>query len=128
MFVLHPRIHSILDYVVVALLFLLPLLLGLPEKPAGFFYAMALALLIVSLCTDYPFSRLKGMPFTTHGVLELIIGVWLLTGPWLYRYTGTLGGDISILLGIALTLMWVLTDHHETETREYHQQMHVHHR
>lgn len=94
MFVLHPRVHGVIDYVIAALLFLLPLILGLPQKPAGFFYAMALVLLIVSLCTDYPFGALKALPFTTHGVLELIVAVWLLIGPWLYRYEWTTGGDL----------------------------------
>lgn len=127
MFPLHARTHGILDYAVVILLFVLPLILGLPQKPAGFFYTMGLALLLVSIFTDYPLGPFKALPFTTHGVLELIIGVWLLIGPWLYRYTDSFGAEISILLGIALTAMWVLTDHHETETREYHVHMHEHH-
>ena len=128
MFPLNARLHGVLDYAVTLLLFVLPFLIGLPEKSAGFFYVMGLSLLVVSLITDYPLGPFKAIPFTTHGVLELIIGVWLIIAPLLYRFNDILASEISLLLGIALTLMWVFTDHHETETREYHMQMHEHHR
>ena len=58
------RIHGMLDFVVVLLFLLGPLLMGLGGSPAAISYTLAVVHLLMTLMTRFPAGRWKTIPFS----------------------------------------------------------------
>ena len=81
------RIHGMLDFIVVAVFLLGPLLVGLGGSPAAISYTLAVVLLLMTLMTRFPAGRWRTIPFFVHGIVELIIGIALLILPSFAGYS-----------------------------------------
>ena len=106
-----PRIHGIIDFLVVLFLIGSPMFFGLNGFVAIFTYALAIVHLILTLLTDFSSGVLKIIPFPLHGVIELIVGIALIIlALTVFKDTGT-GKIFYICFGAAVLLTWLFTDY-----------------
>jgi hypothetical protein len=82
------KLHAVLDYLVGILLIAAPWLFHFSHvMPATVLIAsMGIVTLCYSLLTDYEFSFLPMIPFTTHLVIDFVSGLLLLCAPWLLHF------------------------------------------
>jgi hypothetical protein len=107
---LSPRVHGILDLVVVAIFLVAPLLVGLGGSPAAIAYTLAAVHLVMTLLTDYPAGARKIIPFFVHGIVELVVGVFLLILPSFGGYApGSPARRFYLFMGGAILVVWALT-------------------
>ncbi|HEY6564787.1 MAG TPA: hypothetical protein VIY86_09845 [Pirellulaceae bacterium] len=109
---LSPKIHGILDYLVIIVLFSAPNLLGFTGNAASVSYILGAAYVLLALTTAYPLSLAKIIPFTVHGTLELILSPFLVAMPWLAGFSGQPAAKtFFIASGVALFVVWMVTDY-----------------
>lgn len=115
--ILNARTHGILDYVVVVVLALAPLVLGFTGWQAAASYALAAAHLLMTLATDFPMGAKRLIPFRTHGLIELVVAVALIVLPWVLGDPAR--GPVhyfAVGLGVVLLIVRLVTDY-ETAPR-----------
>jgi len=104
------RIHGILDFVVVVMFLLGPLLMGLGGSPAAISYTLAVVHLLMTLMTRFPAGRWKTIPFFVHGIVELIVGIALLILPSFEGYSpGSPARQFYLAMGAIILVVWALT-------------------
>jgi uncharacterized membrane protein len=110
--VLAPKPHGYIDYVAVALLVLAPSLFGFVGIAATLSYVLAVMQLGMSLITAYPVSLAKVLPFTAHGVVELVTSLFLIAAPWLFGFDAVAASrNFFVIAGVGLLLVYVITDY-----------------
>jgi hypothetical protein len=108
--ILSARIHGMLDFVVVAVFLLAPLLVGLGGSPAAISYTLAVVHLLLTLMTRFPAGRWKMVPFFVHGIVELIVGIALLILPSFAGYSpGSPARRFYLAIGAVILVVWALT-------------------
>jgi peptidoglycan/LPS O-acetylase OafA/YrhL len=108
--ILSARIHGMLDFVIVAVFLLAPLLVGLGGSPAAISYTLAVVHLLMTLMTRFPAGRWKMVPFFVHGIVELIVGIALLILPSFAGYSpGSPARRFYLAIGAAILVVWALT-------------------
>ena len=111
------RIHGVLDIVVVFMFLLAPAVLGLGGSPAAIAYALAAIHLVLTLLTDFPMGIRKVIPFFVHGILELIIGVFLVVLPSIAGYgPGSPARRFYTIIGATILVVWALTVYSRRDT------------
>jgi hypothetical protein len=109
---LNPKIHGVLDYVVVLAFLAAPKLVGLAGLAAYLSYALAAVHLAVTLLTDFPLGALRLIPFPIHGWIELAVGPTLVAAPWVLGFAaGSHARVFYVAAGIAIFLTWCVTDY-----------------
>ncbi len=110
--ILTPRIHGILDFVVVALFALAPTLFGFSGAPATLSYALAVIHLILTLITAFPYGILKLVPFTIHGAIEVIVSIFLVLAPWIFGFAAEENAKMFYIgSGILIFIVYLTTDY-----------------
>ncbi|MDB4973479.1 MAG: hypothetical protein JWN48_1820 [Myxococcaceae bacterium] len=112
MHILKPRPHGVIDYAAILLIAAGPSLFGFGGTPATLCYALAGIYLALALFTAYPLGLVKVVPFTVHGIMELVLAPLLAALPWLARFSGdTAPRNFFIALAVALAGVWLVTDY-----------------
>lgn len=110
--ILSPTVHGILDYVVVAFLWLSPSLFGLPDMAATFAYVLGGIHLVLSLCTAYPPGLFKVIPLPVHGWIELIVSIALVAVAFfLGSEEGALARNFYLCIAAVVFITWLITDY-----------------
>ena len=108
--IIDARIHGVLDLVTVVVLLLGPLLFGLGGSPAAIAYSLAAIHLLMTLLTRYPMGIWKTIPFFVHGIVELIVGIFLLILPTIQGYApGSPARKFYMIVGAMILIVWALT-------------------
>ena len=108
--ILSPRVHGVIDLVLIIVLLLAPTLVGLGGSPAAVAYSLAAILLLLTLVTKYPMGVWKQIPFLYHGIVELIVGMALLLLPSYAGYgPGSPAKRFYLAMGAAILVVWALT-------------------
>jgi peptidoglycan/LPS O-acetylase OafA/YrhL len=108
--ILSARIHGMLDFVIVVVFLLAPLLVGLGGSPAAISYTLAVVHLVMTLMTRFPAGRWKTIPFVVHGIVELIVGAALLILPSFAGYSpGSPARQFYLAMGATILVIWALT-------------------
>lgn len=118
--ILDARIHGVLDLATVAAFLLGPLLFGLGGTPALISYTLAVVHLLMTLMTRFPMGRWKRIPFVVHGIVELVVGIFLLILPTIAGYApGSPARRFYMIVGAFILVVWALTAYGEPgrETR-----------
>jgi hypothetical protein len=86
--VLSTRIHGILDYVVALLMVSTPWLMGYEQGSSEQWLIISIGCIamLYSFCTDYEFGFLEEIEVRTHLLLDFLIGVLLISSPWLFGF------------------------------------------
>jgi hypothetical protein len=114
--ILSARIHGVIDLVVVAVFLLAPMLVGLGGRPAAISYTLAVVLLVMVLMTRYPMGLWKTIPFFAHGIVELIVGVFLLILPSFDGYApGSPARRFYLAMGAVILVVWALTAYRDRD-------------
>jgi hypothetical protein len=113
--ILSPKVHGILDYVVVVIFLASPGLLGLTGLPAVIAYALGGIHLAWTLGTDFPAGLVPWVPLRVHGAIEFVVSLTLPALPWLLRFAAdTLGRNFYVGAGAVIFVTWLITDYRAT--------------
>lgn len=82
------RTHGVLDYVVGALLIVVPYLLGFADGTAAQWVPQLLGLVAIggAMMTDYELGVLRVVPMPVHLGIDVASGVLLAASPWLFGF------------------------------------------
>lgn len=75
---LNQKCQGIIDYLVVILLFLPPVMFQLPSLTSHITYTLAEIYLVITLCTNFQWGIFKIVPFKTHGKIQLMVSIILM--------------------------------------------------
>src|SRR2546422_1441501 len=114
--ILSPRIHGVIDLVIVLVFLLAPITIGLGGSPAAIAYSLAAIHLLMTLLTRFPMGVWKRIPFFFHGIVELIVGMALLLLPSYAGYgPGSPAKRFYLAMGAAILVVWALTAYRGAE-------------
>jgi hypothetical protein len=110
MHVIPVRIHSVLDYVVGALLIISPWLIGFANNgPAQWVpVAVGAAVIVYSLLTSYNLGATNVIPLPVHLALDVIAGIFLTMSPWLFGFQNIVIGP-HVFFGVLAIVVATLT-------------------
>ncbi|MBC7866057.1 MAG: hypothetical protein H7X88_00870 [Gloeobacteraceae cyanobacterium ES-bin-316] len=110
--ILNSKVHGIIDYTVVAFLWLSPTMFGLPEYTSWVTYGVGGVHLTLTLLTDFEAGVFKIVPLKIHGWIELIVSIALAGVAF---YLGNLEGSISrtfyLVFAAAVFITWLISDY-----------------
>ena len=111
------RIHGVLDIAIVFMFLLAPAVLGLGGSPAAIAYVLAAVHLVLTLLTDFPMGIRKVIPFFVHGIVELLVGVFLVILPTIAGYgPGSPARRFYTIIGATILVVWALTAYTRRDT------------
>ena len=103
--------HAIIDYAIVAILFIGPSVAGFAGRQASMAYTLGIMLLVLSLLTRYPLGVLRFIRLPIHGAMELLIALMFLILPWLASFAkGILSRNFYLLISVLMLAIWFITD------------------
>ncbi len=112
--ILDARVHGLLDLALVVIFLFAPLVYGLGGSPAAIAFILAAVHLVLTLLTRFPMGIRKVIPFVAHGIIELIVGVFLVILPTIAGYgPGSPARRFYTVIGAVILVIWVLTDYRE---------------
>jgi hypothetical protein len=106
-----PKVHGIIDYLVVVFLLASPMYFGFTGLLATFTYALAFVHFLLTVFTNYPPGIFKVVPFPFHGAIELLVGVILLSLAYTLFADKPDGQLFYVIFGTYLLLTWLVTDY-----------------
>lgn len=107
---LSPKIHAVLDYIVVLVFLTAPRLLGLTGNAALLSYTLTAVHLGMTLLTDFPLGAVKVLPLPLHGWIEFAVGPALLAAPWILGFTAQ-ARIFYMAAGAAIFITWCATNY-----------------
>lgn len=111
--ILPPNVHRILDYLAVIVFALAPSVLHLTGNTKMLAYALAVIHLVVTLATQFPGSARRPLPFSAHGIIELLLGLGLVCVPLIRHWTFD-AGKFYPSMGVVLLIIWAITRYRDT--------------
>jgi hypothetical protein len=106
--ILPPTVHRLLDYVAVIVFALAPTLFHLKGNTMMLAYALAVIHLIVTLATQFPGSARRPLPYSAHGIIELLVGLALVCVPLIRHWTFG-AGKFYPAMGVVILIIWAIT-------------------
>jgi hypothetical protein len=111
---LTPKIHAVIDYVVVIFLWISPGIFGLSDFVSTITYALGCIHLVLTMFTDSHYGLFKIISFPLHGWIELAVSAILIASPWLLGFSGNAVDRIFyVSFGTAVFATWLVTDYRE---------------
>ena len=111
--ILPPNVHRILDYLAVIIFALAPTLFRLNGNTRMLAYALAVIHLVVTLATQFPGGARRPLPYSAHGIIELLVGLALVCVPFIRH--GTFGArQFYPAIGVVILIIWALTRYRDT--------------
>src|ERR1700710_167896 len=111
-----PKVHGIIDLLVVIFLLASPTLFDFTRFTAVFTYALAGVHLVLTLVTDYEVGIIKALPFFLHGSIEFIVGDVLIALGYTLFNNDVTSKLFYICFGTVVLLTWLVTDYKGTRT------------
>ena len=87
--IISTRTHGVLDYVVGALLLIVPYILGFADGTAAQWVPQFLGLVAIggALMTDYELGVMRVIPMPVHLMIDIGSGALLALSPWLFGFS-----------------------------------------
>ena len=103
--------HGILDYITVIFLLLSPAIFKMEGNLCTITYALGIAHFCLTILTKFELGLIKIIPFKIHGILEVIISLFLAAVAfWFYNELNLLGYYYYLTLSAVILLVFILTD------------------
>ena len=103
-----PAVHRLLDFALALAFALAPTLFHLVGRTATLAYALAVVHLLVTLATHFPGRARYPVPFRSHGIIELLVGLALVAVPPIRHWTH--GARIFFpAIGAVILIVWALS-------------------
>ncbi len=109
------KIHGVLDYGVVAIFAAAPGQIGITGASAALCYALALAQLVMTLCSDMPLGPKKIIPMRVHGMVELSVSLALVAIGLVLPGLFADGQLFFTLMGAIVFFVWVSSNYGEKQ-------------
>lgn len=107
---LDPNSHAVLDYALGLCCITVPAAAGFNCASSVTSYAIGLAQTGMSLCTKYPISLMKAIPFKVHSMIELGTAIGLMGAPFIPLFDQR-ARTFFFSSGFALLGVWLMTDY-----------------
>src|SRR4051812_33047702 len=110
---LSVKTHNVLDYVAGAGLVILSAAVSDVAPARNLFLILGFGQIAYSLLTNYRYSLLKLIPLGFHMGLDILAGVLLIAGPFLFGYRDSLSGGqlgLHIAMGLAVFALVAFTN------------------
>jgi len=107
------RAHRNLDYAVIVVFALAPVVLSLTGAAAGLSYALAAVHLLLTLVTAAPVGVMALVPIPLHGIIEFVVAVGLVVVGLAFD-----GSERAfyVIIGLVVFVVWFVTAY--TEPRD----------
>jgi len=109
--IISTKVHAVIDYVLIVFLLLAPTLFDMSGLLAGFTYGLGIVHLGLTLCTAFSGGIFMFVPFSVHGLIEIIVGIALIICAYTIFRSSDFGKLFYTSLGTAILLVWLLTDY-----------------
>ena len=109
--IISPKIHGIIDYLVVIFLWAAPTVYGMIGEVAAYTYALGAIHLLLTILTDYSYGIFKFIPLPLHGLIELIAGIALVVIAYTLLKDDEKAKAFYTAFGIAVLIVFILTDY-----------------
>ena len=110
--IFNPKVHGILDYVVVIAFALAPTVLGFSGMPATISHLLAAIHLILTLTTAFPPGVVRIVPLPLHGAVEFVVSIALVALPWIFKFApDTVARNFYVSAGALIFAVWLVTDY-----------------
>lgn len=106
-----PKLHGIIDYLVVAFLLASPLVFGFTGLLATFTYTLAIVHLSLTVATNFQAGLIKVIPLSAHGAIELVVGIALIILAFTLFSDQSAGKIFYTAFGAAVLLVWLVSDY-----------------
>lgn len=103
------RIHGIIDYTIVVIFALAPTVFGFEGAAEIVSYSLAGIHLLMSLVSAMPYGAISIISMRFHGIVELVVGVLLVTVPWFAPTIFATGGLFFTMMGCAILIVWAIS-------------------
>jgi hypothetical protein len=107
-----PKVHGLIDYLVVIFLFGSPTIFGFTGLVATFTYALGAVHLLLTILTNYPLGVVRVIPVSLHAAVELLVGVVLIILAYTLFSDNAQGSKLYyVIFGTVILLTWLVTDY-----------------
>ncbi len=107
-----PKIHGLIDYLVVIFLLASPALFGFTGLVATFTYALGAVHLLLTVLTNYPLGIVKIIPVSFHATIEVLVGIILIVLAYTLFKDNAEGSKLYyVIFGTVILLTWLVTDY-----------------
>ncbi|GAB3933427.1 hypothetical protein [Mucilaginibacter myungsuensis] len=106
-----PKLHGIIDYLVVIFLLASPTIFGMTGMLSTGTYALGVVHLILTLLTDFSGGVVKLIPLALHGLIELVVGIALVVIAFTLLKGDAVGELFYTAFGAAVLVVFFTTDY-----------------
>lgn len=110
-----PKLHGIIDFVVVIFLLASPTIFGFTGLVATFTYALGGIHLLLTILTDFNGGVFKLIPFSIHGLIEFVVGLVLIVLAYTLFKDNKAVQLFYTVFGAAVLVTWLVTDYKGTK-------------
>ncbi|HWZ15875.1 MAG TPA: hypothetical protein VNW95_11625 [Mucilaginibacter sp.] len=114
--IISPKLHGIIDYLVVAFLLASPSIFGFMGHVALFTYALAGVHLLLTILTNYSAGIVKIIPLPVHGLIEFIVGLLLIIMAFTLLNNHPDVKHFYTVFGAAILVVFLITDYKGVNT------------
>ena len=107
-----PKIHGLIDYLVVIFLLASPTVFGFTGLVATFTYVLGAVHLLLTALTNYPLGIVKLLPVSLHATIEVLVGIILIVLAYTLFKDNAQGSKLYyVIFGTVILLTWLVTDY-----------------
>ncbi|MCE7997035.1 MAG: hypothetical protein HEP71_34065 [Roseivirga sp.] len=115
-----PTLHGLIDYGAAVGLILIPLALGLGDSsPIALWFSVAtgVAVIVVSVLTNYRYGIIRTIPFDGHLTIDLLAATAFMAAPFLFGFEG-LDAHYYWINAAVVYLVVALTENKDLNTEQ----------
>ena len=109
--IISPKLHGVLDYLIVLFLWCAPTMMVMTTDIAGYTYALGFAFLMLTILTHYSFGVFKFIPLKVHGIIEFVISVGLIVISYTLLQYDERARPFFLGFGVVLLIIYICTDY-----------------
>ena len=106
-----PKVHGIIDILVVVFLLASPIIFGFTGILAVFTYALGAAHFLLTVFTDSTMGLAKIIPVSIHELVEFVVAVAVIVLAYTLFDNNADGKLFYVIFGNCLLLTWLVTDY-----------------
>lgn len=103
-------IHGIIDYLIVFIFGLSPVLFGFGDAASNIAYVSSGFILLLTILTQYRMGVIGLIPMRLHGIIELLLPPVLILSPWVFNFSGNiLERNFFVAMGLVVYVVHMLS-------------------